>query len=480
MTTTDRSETAVSVWARGEVTRDRVPERYRLGEQFVPKARYLDPEFQQLEVERLFGRTWLMACREEELPGVGSFVEYRISDRSILVVRESAESIRAYHNACRHRGTRLATGRGRVGSIICPFHGWRWNLDGSIRLVLDPEEFPDRSDDDLGLQPVRCETWGGFVFVNMDLAAEPLLAYLDPIPTVFAPFTWERMRYRWMKGITVPCNWKTVLDGFLEAYHVPGTHPQLARYDRSNHNIATPKELESRSWAPTAVFGKFARYSTVGRKQTARTTEQRAKKDPTARSTRGAPDLRHSFAANVEYIAHDMRALENERSLRAAELLRTTETPEGMNVGQHYLQLLREVSVADGLDWQDITPEQWAAAGTAWLVFPNTILLPNQGCVIGYRARPMSKDPDTCLFEAFSLEQVPVAEYEVKRDFAPQFFDDHRHADVGDILTQDLDNCENITVGMHSPSFDGHYLSGEQEMTIYNAHAAADRYLWTD
>jgi phenylpropionate dioxygenase-like ring-hydroxylating dioxygenase large terminal subunit len=473
------TETPVSIWSRGEVPRERVPERYRLGDQFVPKGRYIDPEFQQREVDRLFSRTWLMACREEELTGVGSYVEFCITNRSILVVREAADSIRAYHNACRHRGTRLATGRGRVGSIICPFHGWRWNLDGSIRLVLDPEEFPERTEADLGLQPVRCETWGGFVFVNMDLDAEPLLEYLDPIPTVFAPFTFENMRYRWMKGVTVPCNWKTALDGFLEAYHVPGTHPQLLRFDRSNLHTATPKELESRSWAPSAVFGKFARYATVGRKQNAMTTEARARKDPTARSTRGAPDQRHSFAANVEYVANDMRALENERSLRAAEKLRTTELPEGMTAGQHYVQLLKEISVADGLDWREITPEEWAAAGTAWLVFPNTILLPNQGCVIGYRARPTGPDPNTCLFEAFSLEQVPVAEYDAKRDFAPQYFDDYRDADVGRILTQDLDNCENITVGMHSPSFDGHWLSRNQEMVVYNAHLAADRYLWT-
>ena len=145
-----------------------VPERYRLGEAFVPKGRYLDPEFQQLELDRLFSKTWLMACRLEELPGVGSYVEYRIGDHSILIVRESADSIRGYFNACRHRGTRLATGRGRVGALICPFHGWRWNLDGSIRLVLDREEFVPRSDEDLGLAAGAGRQWGGFVFINMD------------------------------------------------------------------------------------------------------------------------------------------------------------------------------------------------------------------------------------------------------------------------------------------------------------------------
>lgn len=147
----------------GDVPPERVPEQYRLGPAFVPKGRYLDLDFMKRELDLVFPRTWLMACRLEELPSVGNFVEYRIGDRSVLIVRESSDSIRAYHNACRHRGTRLATDRGRVGSIICPFHGWRWNLDGSIKLQLDAEEFVPRSEEDLGLQPVRCEQWEGFV-----------------------------------------------------------------------------------------------------------------------------------------------------------------------------------------------------------------------------------------------------------------------------------------------------------------------------
>ena len=490
---TGQPVTVRSRWSPDDVPADVVPERYRLGEAFIPKGRYLDPEFQQLELDKLFPRTWLMACRVEELPGVGSYVEYRIDKHSILIVRESADSIRAYYNACRHRGTRLATGRGRVGSIICPFHGWRWNLDGSIRLVLDQEEFVDRSDEDLGLQGVRAELWGGFVFINLDPDAEPLLDYLDPIPTVFAPFQLENMRYRWMKGVTVPCNWKTVLDGFLEAYHVPGTHPQLGRWDKSNHNLATLKELDRRPWSPTTIHGKFATYASLGPKKNTESIfdttngpiddaeHEELGKDPANKHIEGANDERRSIADAVQYIARDMRALETERSARVAEELRTADVPDGMSVGQYYMQMLREQSIADGLDWPVISGKEWAAAGTAWHVFPNTILLPNQGCIIGYRARPNGPDPDSCLFEAFSLELIPVADYDRKiTDFEPQYFDDHRDADVGEVLTQDLDNSENVTIGMHSPSFDGHRLSTAQEMTIYNHHRAADHYLWTD
>ncbi|ROO87507.1 Rieske-like 2Fe-2S protein [Actinocorallia herbida] len=465
-------------WFDGDVPPEQVPEKYRLARAYVPKDRYLDPEFQKLELERVFGRAWLMACRLEELPGVGCFVEYEIGSHSILIVRESKDSIRAYHNACRHRGTRLARGRGRVGSLICPFHGWRWNLDGSIRLVLDREEFVPRSDDDLGLVQVRAEQWGGFVFITMDPDARPLLEYLDPIPRIFAPFQFEHMRYRWMKGVILPCNWKTALDGFLEAYHVPGTHPQLFRFDKSNTNIASLKELENRVWSPTTAYERHAHYSSVGKKKS-EVTEDSAK-DPSVRDTEGVTDERLSVALAVQYIADDMRGLENERSRRAAEALKTAEVPEGMTAGQYFMQLYRDLSIAEGYDWPDITPEQWAEAGTAWNVFPNTILLPNQGSVFGYRARPNGNDPDSCLFEIFSLDQIPVADYDKKTDFQPEFFEDFRDADLGEIFTQDLMNAKEVTVGMHSPSFDGHRLSEEQEMTIYNHHRVADRFLWRD
>lgn len=466
-------------WFEGDTPAEMVPEKYRLSRAYVPKGRYLDPEFLQRELDTVFTRTWLMACRAEELPDVGCFVEYEIGSYSILIVREAKDSIRAYHNACRHRGTRLARGRGRVGSLICPFHGWRWNLDGSIRLVLDREEFVPRSADDLGLAGVRAEQWGGFVFINMDPDAQPLLDYLDPIARIFEPFGFENMRYRWQKGVVLPCNWKTALDGFLEAYHVAGTHPQLHRFDKSNTNAASIKELVgSRMWAPTTVYERHAHYSSVGPKKNA--TAGGAAKDPAMKTTQGVNDERLVVALAIQYIADDMRGLENERSWRAAEALKTAEVPQGQSAGQYFLQLYRELSLAEGYDWPVITPRQWAEAGTAWNVFPNTIILPNQGSAFCYRARPNGLDPDSCIFEIFSLDQIPVADYEKKWDCAPEFFEDFREADLGVVFTQDLMNAKEVTVGMHSPSFDGHRLSEEQEMTIYNHHRVADRFLWTD
>jgi glycine betaine catabolism A len=472
--------TGKTPWFVGDVPPEQVPEKYRLARAFVPKGRYLDPEFLQLELGKLFTRTWQIACREEELPGVGCYVEYEIGSHSILVVRESRTTISSYFNACRHRGTRLAKGRGRIGSLICPFHGWRWNLDGSIRLVLDREEFVPRSDEDLGLVKVRTELWGGFVFINMDPDAAPLLDYLDPIARIFEPFHYENMRIKWQKGVILPCNWKTALDGFLEAYHVAGTHPQLHRFDKSNHNIASLKELENRTWSPTTTYERHAHYSSVGQKKSETKAGANDRKDPLKRGTDDVVDMREAFALSVQYIYDDMKGLENDRSWRAAEQLKTAEIPEGGSVGEVFMGLYKDLMLSEGYAWNEISPEQWAEAGTAWNVFPNSILLPNQGASFMYRARPYGNDPDQCLFEIFGLDQIPVADYDKKRDHQPQMFTDFRDGDFGEVFGQDLLNSKEVTVGMHSPSFDGHRLSEDQEMTIYNHHRVADRFLWTD
>src|SRR3954452_761824 len=99
----------------------------------VPKQRYFDRDFYDLEAELLWPRVWQMACRLQEIPKPHDFVEYEICDQSVLVIRQRDGSVKALHNACRHRATQLAKGAGRLpgGQIVCPFHGWRWNADGS-------------------------------------------------------------------------------------------------------------------------------------------------------------------------------------------------------------------------------------------------------------------------------------------------------------------------------------------------------------
>src|SRR5438552_4628149 len=194
----------------------------------IPKERYISRDFVDLEMERLWPRVWQVACREEEVPRPGDYVEYTIGDQSVLVMRALDGSIGAYYNACLHRGTRLASGVGTFaeGRIRCRYHGWCYDLSGCVTDVPDRAEFPDLPVD-LRLGQLRAETWGGFVFVNMDPDAEPLLDFLDPIPKLLGPYRLDEMRFRSYQTLVLPANWKAVLDAFNEGYHVQGAHPQI-------------------------------------------------------------------------------------------------------------------------------------------------------------------------------------------------------------------------------------------------------------
>ena len=193
----------------------------------IPKERYLSPAFLELELDRLWSRVWQVACREEQLGSVGDYCEYSIGVESLLVVRSSPDDIRAFCNACLHRGTRLVDGCGHTADgFTCPFHAWRYGLDGRLVEVIDAHEFGTLPEG-LGLREVRCERWGGFVFVNLDPDAEPLLDFLDPLPRLLAPFRLDELRLRSYQTTILPANWKVVIDAFNEAYHVQGTHPQL-------------------------------------------------------------------------------------------------------------------------------------------------------------------------------------------------------------------------------------------------------------
>src|SRR5262249_30256303 len=153
---------------------------------------------------------------------------YRIGDQSVLVVRAAPGVVNAFHNACLHRGTRLAEGVGRFDgeAFRCPYHAWCYTLDGRLIHVVDREDFTALPAE-MALAPVRAECWGGFVFVNLDPDAEPLLDFLAPLPTLLAPYRLDAMRFRSHLTTILPANWKTVVDAFNESYHVQGAHAQI-------------------------------------------------------------------------------------------------------------------------------------------------------------------------------------------------------------------------------------------------------------
>ena len=175
------------------------------------KERYYDPEFFRLEAVQLWSRVWQMACRLEEIPRPGDFVEYEILDQSVILVRADGLGVTAFQNACRHRGVKVAAGRGTCESgFTCPFHGWCYGPDGKNTFVSRRSSFSEHNlrPGDLDLRPVRCEVWGGCAWINLDDDAPPLRPCIEPFATVLDAWKLESMHPEWWYAVRLPVNWK--------------------------------------------------------------------------------------------------------------------------------------------------------------------------------------------------------------------------------------------------------------------------------
>ncbi len=196
-------------------------------------GRYTDPEFARLEFEKLWSRVWQVAARVDEIPQQGDFTTYKIGDQSILLVRVDDATVKAYYNFCPHRGTTLGDGCGHFkdGKIICPFHGWRWDLNGNIKMVLERNEFNNGQlkDSDVSMREVHSKVFAGFVFINLSDNPEPFDQFIAPVRQFLEDFVVGDMHHIWWKRAEIPCNWKVAQEAFYEAYHVSATHPQLEK-----------------------------------------------------------------------------------------------------------------------------------------------------------------------------------------------------------------------------------------------------------
>ncbi|MDO8280131.1 MAG: aromatic ring-hydroxylating dioxygenase subunit alpha [Burkholderiaceae bacterium] len=189
--------------------------------------KYISREYHDLEMERVWKRTWQWACREEQIPEVGDTFVYDVGPLSVIIVRTAPNEIKAYPNACLHRGRRLVDYDARVTELRCPFHGFAWNLDGSFRSMPSPWDLPHVEREKFGLPECKVDKWGGFVFINMDPKAAPLADTLGVVPEHFSRWDLENRVMIANVSKVMRCNWKVSQEGFLESWHVAATHPQF-------------------------------------------------------------------------------------------------------------------------------------------------------------------------------------------------------------------------------------------------------------
>ena len=199
----------------------------------LPGWTYHNAEFHELEKEYLFLSNWMLVCHVSEVPNAGDFATLRLMGERALVVRGEDGELRAFYNVCRHRAAAVV--QGRTGScsstgIRCPYHGWVYGLDGSLKAVPAEATFPGLNKAEYGLKPLDLEVCLGFVFVRFRSVGPSVAERLSPYMAEIAPYRLEEMApYGEPWSADYDVDWKNAIDNYLEGYHVPVGHPGLYR-----------------------------------------------------------------------------------------------------------------------------------------------------------------------------------------------------------------------------------------------------------
>jgi phenylpropionate dioxygenase-like ring-hydroxylating dioxygenase large terminal subunit len=230
------------------VTPNRLKDDERSG---LPPWTYFNKELFLIEQEELFRRHWQLACHVSDILGAGDWTTFDIAGERALILRGRDGVVRAFHNVCRHRGSRVVAGEsGRCKSaMVCPFHGWSYNLDGTLRAVPKAKTFPKLDPVTHGLVPVEHEIWHGFVFLRfkpgLQASVKELMAHQENEASAYK-LTEIRPHGRQTRDL-LEVNWKAVRDVDNEGYHVPIAHPALHDLYGQQYKDGRPRAGVSRS-----------------------------------------------------------------------------------------------------------------------------------------------------------------------------------------------------------------------------------------
>lgn len=419
-----------------------------LGSEDISKDRYISADFAKAEFERMWTRTWQMACREEHIPEAGDYYVYDIGPYSFIVTRTDDGSVKAHFNSCLHRGTKLkpSATAGFANDLKCPFHGWTWNLDGSLKDIPERWDFPHLANRKMCLPEARVALRGGFVFINMDHDAPSLEDYFGP--AALAHFdAWNlQNRYIYLHvQKSYPANWKLTVEAFHEAYHVGDTHPQVAP---ANGDVNSQYD----------VYGQHVNrfISTLG------------VVSPKLRDKYSESDIIENFT------------LGDSSSLGGTK----PELKEGERARQVMADMFRDM-------FEKATKADLSAVSDTELLdtysygfFPNLYVFPGISLPMLYRFRPDPRNHRRCIYEVMFMRprpadgsEVETAEVQILEDH--QSFSEAEGMDpgFGHILDQDTDNLYAQQEGLEASAKAGLTLADYQEIRVRHFEQAIDRYI---
>ena len=409
-----------------------------MGSEDVPIDRYISRSWHEAEVANLWSRVWQYACREEEIPEVGDYHIYEIVRSSYIVIRTAPDQIKAYPNACLHRGRQLKDHDGRCSEIRCPFHGFTWAIDGALKRVPAEWDFEHVVAEEFSLPECQVGTWAGFVFINPEPDAEPLASYLGEIVEQFAGWDLANRYKQAHVAKVIHANWKITQEAFCEAYHVSGTHPQALGYLGD-----TNSQLD--------IWENFARTITAGG-----TPSPHLDPPPTQDAMmRAMLDVRHDQDNPIPVPdGASMRAL-------AADATRARWRPAAGD----WVDRLSDAELNDSIDYT---------------VFPNFHPWGAFNRIV-YRFRPNGDDHRSSIMECiylapFAGERPPPAPIHWLGE-DETFVDAPELGMLAKVFNQDLFNMAKVQRGLETTRKPGMTLGNYQESKIRWIHAKLDQWV---
>jgi phenylpropionate dioxygenase-like ring-hydroxylating dioxygenase large terminal subunit len=409
-----------------------------LGSADVSIDRYISRDWHELEKQKLWSRVWQYVCREEEIPAVGDHHVYSIAGASYLIVRSDEHTIKAYPNACLHRGRQLKDYDGRCSEIRCPFHGFAWKLDGSLQDIPAQWDFDHVEPEQFHLPECKVGTWAGFVFINPDPDAESLEDFLGEIVEQFE--VWDLAnRYKQLHvAKVVPCNWKIAQEAFCEAFHVNATHPQVMPYLGDTNSQVDVWENFSRVITPGGTVSPLLDWTP--------TQDQ---------MMRAMLDVREDQQSPIP--------LTEEQSMRAVAAAAS-----------------RTRWRAAAGDWVDRMSDAEMMDSIDYTVFPNFHPWGAFNRIV-YRFRPNGDDHRTAIMEVlflapFSGERPAPAPIRWLEDFET-FSDEPELGMLAKVFDQDLFNMPRVQTGLESTRKPGVTLANYQESKVRWLHAKLDEWM---
>ena len=425
----------------------------------IPVEAYISPEYAMAERDRLWRKVWLQAGRPEDIPEVGNYITYDICEDSILIIRTAPDTIKAFHNVCTHRGRRLVdtpegqrNARGKQFNFVCGFHAWTFDIEGQCTYIQNREDWNgELSDEDTRLGRVNCDTWGGFIWINMDPDSVSLKEWMGRAGEILGHYELDKMRYKWRQWAIYDCNWKVAIEAFLEPYHVAGTHTQLLQYGDY--------------YALSKQYGLHS----VSSYDTRAEDFQMSESAGTVSAGKSGLDPRVStyelIRENYETVNY---SASTETLVKAASRL-VDELPETATPAEciaHWIKSAKADDAARGVIWPEVPPEIKQESGLAWGLWPNQNILHGETFALCYRVRPYGDDPNKCVFESYALERFPEGE-EPKTEWV---YAEPNGENWGSVLAQDFSNMEFVQKGMKSSGFRGPLPNPHQEQKVINLH----------